>query len=144
VSVGGGLAVPEAPKCLTGCRILVLEDEYFLASDLERAFRENGGEVIGPISQVSEAMSLVERGGFDVAVIDINLHDESVYPVAEELDRQQIPFVFATGYDAKSIPDRYSHVTCWQKPFEPAMIVNGLVPLCKRAADKIVPIDPKP
>jgi DNA-binding response OmpR family regulator len=136
--------MPEARnQCLTGCRILIVEDEHLIAKDLEKAFRENGAEVIGPISQLSEAMRFVDDGRFDVAVIDMNLHDELAYFIAEELDRQQIPFVFATGHDPTSIPDRYSHVTCWQKPFEPAMIVNGVVPLCKRAANKIVPIDPK-
>jgi DNA-binding response OmpR family regulator len=138
------LPVPDPPNpCLTGCRVLVVEDEYFIANDLEKALRDNGAEVIGPISQLSDAMRLVDDGGFDVAVIDLNLHDELAYPVAEELERQQIPFVFATGYDARVLPSRYGHVPRWQKPFEPAMIVTGLKPLCERAAKKLVPIDPK-
>jgi hypothetical protein len=77
------------------------------------------------------------------AVIDINLHDELAYSIADELDRQQIPFVFATGYDANSIPSRYGHIMRWEKPLELVKIVNGLAALCERAAKKIVPIDPK-
>ena len=56
---------------LAGCRILVVEDEYFLANDLEKVLRENGALVIGPIGERAEAMTLIDNDGFDVAVIDI-------------------------------------------------------------------------
>jgi DNA-binding NtrC family response regulator len=121
---------------LKGCRILVIEDEYFLADDLDRVLREHGAEVIGPVGERSEAMTLIDHDGFDVAVIDINLHDQAAYPLADELERQSLPFVFATGYSASTIPDRYSHIARWEKPYEPSAIVNGLLPLCKRAAEK--------
>lgn len=78
-------------------------------------------------------MHFVDRDGFDVAVIDINLHDELAYPIAEELERQAIPFVFATGYSAGVIPHRYRHITRWEKPYERALIVDGLLPLCAAA-----------
>jgi hypothetical protein len=88
-------------------------------------------------------MKMIDRGELDVAVIDINVHGELADPIAEELRRQQIPFTFATGYDAQSIPRRFRDVRCWRKRFEPAAIVNELAVLCERSAKKIVPIDPK-
>lgn len=116
--------------CLKGCRLLVIEDEYFLADDLEKALRDSGAEVIGPVGECSDAMRLIERHGLDVAVLDIKLHDELAYSLADELERQAIPFVFATGYGAEVIPDRYSHIARWRKPYELADIVDGLMPLC--------------
>lgn len=67
---------------LNGCRILVLEDEYFLANDLEAALAAHGAQVIGPAAKLSEARSLVARDGFDVAVMDVSLRDESAYPMS--------------------------------------------------------------
>ncbi len=135
--------MPAHNQSLNGCRILVIEDEQFLADELDRALKDSGAKVIGPIASVSDVMKMADQGELDAAVIDVNLHDELAYGIADELSRQQIPFVFATGYDSPAFPDRYRHVTCWHTPLEPAMIVNGLVPLCERAAQKIVPIDPK-
>ncbi len=135
--------MPTHNQRLNGCRILVIEDESSLTDELDRALKDSGAKVIGPIASVSDVMKMVDQGELDAAVIDINLHDELAYDIADELSRQRIPFAFATGYDSPAFPDRYRHVTCWQMPLEPAMIVNGLVPLCERAAQKIVLIDPK-
>ena len=56
--------MPAVRNQLKGCRVLVVEDEYFIASDLENAFREHGAAVIGPIAELSEAMKLVDDGAF--------------------------------------------------------------------------------
>jgi hypothetical protein len=50
------------------------------------------------------------RNGFDVAIIDVNLQDELAYPIADELMRQRIPLMFATGYGADIIPARFRDV----------------------------------
>jgi DNA-binding NtrC family response regulator len=121
---------------LKGCRVLVIEDEYFLADDLDRVLRDEGAEVIGPVGSRSEAMTLIDRDGFDIAVIDLNLRDESAYPLADELDRQGIPFIFATGYASAMIPEKYSRILRWEKPYELEDIVEGLAPLCDSAMKK--------
>ena len=59
------------------------------------------------------------RDGFDVAILDINLHDEAAYPIADELMLRDIPFAFCTGYDKEMIPERFAHVRQWQKPYDP-------------------------
>jgi DNA-binding NtrC family response regulator len=61
---------------LTGCRVLVLEDEYFLAKDLERELTARGAIVVGPFAEISRAKDQVANGGFDVALIDIDLRGE--------------------------------------------------------------------
>ena len=88
--------------------------------------------MIGPTGDRAEAMSLIDCDGFDIAIIDINLHDELAYPLADELERQGIPFVFATGYNRDVIPDKYARVLRWEKPYELRGLVNGLVGLCER------------
>lgn len=118
---GGGTQV------LMSCRVLVIEDEYFLANDLEQALRASGAEVIGPTGDLQEALRLVRRDGFDVAVIDINLRDDSAIVLADELMRQNVPFVFATGYGRDAIPQRFSHVTLCEKPFNDRDIIASIL-----------------
>jgi DNA-binding response OmpR family regulator len=121
-------------KGLKGCRVLIVEDEYFLASDLEKALEEHGAIVLGPIGNLAEALPQAEHDGFDVAILDINLHDEAAYPIADELMRQGIPFAFYTGYGAKVIPERFANVMLLQKPFVMLGLVEHIALLCQRGS----------
>ena len=88
-----------------GRRVLVVEDEFFLASRMAGAFAELGVETIGPVGTVKGALDLVEHNGhLDAAVLDIKLRDGVVYPVAEALRARGVPFVFTTGYNEHAIP----------------------------------------
>lgn len=51
-------------------------------------------------------------------MLDINLRGEMVYPIAEILKEGRVPFVFATGYGASSIPAAFADVPRWEKPFD--------------------------
>ena len=84
---------------LAGCRILIVEDEYLIAIELDRWLQEAHAEVIGPAPSVEQALDLIEdEGAPDVAVLDINLGaGETVYPVADRLAALGVPFLFATG-----------------------------------------------
>jgi DNA-binding response OmpR family regulator len=115
---------------LAGCRVLVIEDEYFIADDLEHALRASGAEIVGPFGTVGSAMQEVTRGAFEVVVLDINLHDEMAYSVADELRRQNMPFLFATGYDASAIPSRFAGVRRWQKPYHLPGLISDIGDLC--------------
>jgi DNA-binding NtrC family response regulator len=114
---------------LIGCRVLIAEDEYFLANDLDKALRAQGAEVIGPIAEVSEAIAQLGHDEFDVAVIDINLRDELAFSIADKLAPRHIPFVFATGYGSEKIPDRFQNIKIWQKPYDVASIVDHVARL---------------
>ena len=114
---------------LIGCRVLIVEDEYFLANDLDKALRAQGAEVIGPIAEVSEAIAQLGHDEFDVAVIDINLRDELAFSIADELVPRHIPFVFATGYGSEKIPNRFHNIKSWQKPYDVASIVDHVARL---------------
>ena len=107
--------------------VLVVEDEYLLAKRIACEFAKLGIETVGPASTVERALDLVEHGGhLDGAVLDIKVRGDMVFPVADALRARGVPFVFATGYDQQTIPDRYSDVEHYQKPFDPAQIVRAL------------------
>jgi CheY-like chemotaxis protein len=104
---------------LEGRRVLVIEDEYFIADDISRALTKLGAEVVGPAPDLAHATAFLSSGErIDSAVLDINLHGELVYPVADALRARGIPFLFATGYDQTSIPAGYEDVPRWEKPFD--------------------------
>jgi CheY-like chemotaxis protein len=113
---------------LKGRRLLVVEDEYLVAADLTASLELLGAEVIGPAASVEEALSFVEKDGarLDGAVLDINLRNERVYPVADVLTARGIPFVFTTGYDAVAIPSAYAQAPRCEKPVDRAQLIRWL------------------
>lgn len=116
----------EQSLSLSGLRVLVVEDEFYIADDLRRALGEAGAEVVGPAPTVERARALVAEGGFDCAVLDLNLHGESGTPVAALLTERAIPFVIATGYGSGTVPEEYASVPRCEKPFDPAALVKVL------------------
>jgi CheY-like chemotaxis protein len=104
---------------LLGLRVLVAEDDYLLASDLRDELEGQDARVLGPVPTAAEAfLRLGEGPRPDAAILNVNLGGEMAYPLADALRAQGIPFVFATGYDAWSIPDAYAEVTRFEKPVE--------------------------
>lgn len=121
----------QSEKILAGYRILVIEDEYFIARELEMLLQTKGAEVIGPFGNVDQAMEQVKCDGFEVAVLDINLQGAEGYPVADELKRQGVPFVFASAYNEDRIPLRFADVHLWQKPYNELALVEDIRRLCE-------------
>lgn len=111
---------------LSGQRILIVEDEYFVADDLAQQLEAAGAEVMGPAPTLERAVELLEAEEPDAAVLDINLRGERVYPLADDLKRRGVPFVFATGYDARVIPDAYASVPRCEKPVSREAVVSAL------------------
>ena len=115
---------------LERCKVLVVEDEYFLADDLAKALRSQGAHVVGPIADLDEAVDQVRHGGFDVAVLDLNLRDQAAYVIADQLERAAIPFMFVTGYSAGVIPQRFRHAVRLEKPYNMEVLVQSVSQLC--------------
>jgi CheY-like chemotaxis protein len=111
---------------LAGTRVLIVEDEFYLADDLSRAVSNAGAEVVGPVGTLAEAEDKVSQGGFDCAVIDMNLRGDFAYSVAERLGRTGVPVIVATGYNRASLPDALKDVPRLEKPFSPAAVVELL------------------
>jgi CheY-like chemotaxis protein len=100
-----------------GRKILVVEDEYLLATELSRFFESRGAVVVGPVGTVATALQLIDRTDqIDLATVDINLRNQMAFAVADRLQERGIRFAFATGYDDDAIPPRYRSVPLWEKP----------------------------
>jgi DNA-binding response OmpR family regulator len=103
---------------LQGKRILVVEDDYSVASDICRHLRELGATVLGPAPTPFYAQSLLGRRGVDVAILDVLLYGTTVYSLADELARRTTPIIFATDQDQKDAPSRFQSSPWLRKPFD--------------------------
>lgn len=104
---------------LTGKRILVVEDEYFIAYDICELLSECGAEIVGPASRLEQAVALArDTEGLDCAVLDMNLFGESAVEIARTLRDRRIGFVFLTGYDVGGISEEFSDAPRLVKPFD--------------------------
>jgi CheY-like chemotaxis protein len=105
-------------NALAGLRVLVVEDEGPVALLVETMLEDLGCAVVLSAASIREALELVRRGGFDVALLDVNLAGEKVFPVADELRRLGVPFAFASGYGADGLRPDLKDVPIIQKPFQ--------------------------
>ena len=116
---------------LAGRRVLVVEDDFYLASDAARALRAAGAEVVGPLPRSAPALEALARNGIHAAVVDINLGDGPSFELADALKRHGVPFVFVTGYDEVLIPERLADVTTLLKPADMRAVVQAVAALLR-------------
>ncbi len=110
---------------LNGKRVLIVEDECFIADILGEAVEAAGGLVIGPFATIGEAQqALVED--VHLAVLDVNVRDGVTYPLATQLDELGIPFVFATGQTKKTEPAEWRSYPWFAKPYQPEDVIGWL------------------
>ena len=98
-------------------RILIVEDEPFIALTLEDMLDELGFGLAGTVSQVSDALDMIGREPVDCALLDVNLGSEKIDPVADLLAAKGCPFIFTTGYGRSGIPNAHAGRPVLQKPF---------------------------
>lgn len=102
---------------LSGLRVLVVEDEVAISLLLEDMLLDLGCEVVGPAGRLSAARALVEGETIDLAILDVNVAGEPIYPLVEMLAQKGIPVVFSTGYGSSGIREPYRDRPVLQKPF---------------------------
>lgn len=114
---------------LSGCRIVILEDDYYQAHDSKDTLEEAGATVIKVTATVPDIDALRADGRIDAVLIDINLGRSLSFDFARELARKKIPFLFLTGYDAGMLPEDLAGSAYISKPADRAKIVAGLASL---------------
>jgi DNA-binding NtrC family response regulator len=109
---------------LAGKRVLVVEDEYLVALEVEGVLTDAGCIVVGPFARVRDALGVAEVEAVDVALLDVNVAGEVVFPVAHLLEERGTPFLFVTGYGQAILPR--SDWECCTKPSQPEHLLEGL------------------
>ena len=110
--------------------ILIVEDEPLIAMMLEDFLETLGHDVVGTCESVEEAMDRVMAGGFDVAIIDVQLKDgKQVWPVADRLAREGTPFILATGGHVEPPPEQHAAAPILSKPYT----IEAIAPAIERA-----------
>jgi CheY-like chemotaxis protein len=97
--------------------ILIVEDEPLIAMMLEDFLESLGHRVHGTCDTVAEALEQTDKGGFDLAILDVNLKGENVWPVAARLRTNGVPFVIASGGHVDPPPAEFAAVPLIEKPY---------------------------
>ncbi|MBV8683193.1 MAG: response regulator [Caulobacteraceae bacterium] len=91
---------PNATK-LNGKRVMIVEDEFLVAMELESELTEQGCVVIGPAGRTGPALAILENEPLDAVLLDLNLDGETPTALAEALALRHVPFVVVTGYASR-------------------------------------------
>jgi DNA-binding response OmpR family regulator len=132
-------ALSEPMSRLDGFKVLVVEDDSLIAASVCFALEELGAEVVGPAASVEEALSRLASVEVDGAVLDVNLGAELVYPVADRMIEQQVPFLFCTSFPVFEMPIRYWHLPRQDKPYCGSELAKRLAAMCDMSAKTTFP-----
>ena len=122
---------------LKGVKVLLLEDQLVIALDAEAMLQTCGVGNVDTTATAAEALRVLVATEPDVAMLDVNLGSGTSFPVAEELERRKIPFIFATGYgDHTIIPKSLKHIPVVRKPYDPDALASTLARALAQRADQ--------
>lgn len=97
-------------------RVLIVEDEFLVASMLESFLLEIGVEVVGPAYTLKEGVRLAQEETVQGAILDVNVRGDRIDPVIEILTERAVPLVLATGYGA-NILEQWPALPVLEKPY---------------------------
>ena len=107
--------------------ILVAEDETIVAWDLCATVEEAGYTVEGPYTDISSAMLAYQKQKPDLAILDVQLGDGNVFPLAEQMMAEDIPVIFHSGnYTPDEVAERFPQSHALAKPCPPAAIIDSV------------------
>ena len=121
---------PQSPT--QAMRILVVEDELMIRMLLEDMLGELGYTVAAEAARIEEALDAAKNADFDIAILDVNLNGQPISPVADALVARGMPFVFATGYGERGLPEPYRDRPTLKKPFQ----MDGLKQMLQTALER--------
>lgn len=102
---------------------------------LEGMLTDLGHTVAAEAGAIDEALSIARQAEFDVAVLDVNLNNKPITPVVEVLVERGVPFVFASGYGQRGVPEAYRQSPTLQKPFQIEALAQAIDRALTKAAD---------
>jgi CheY-like chemotaxis protein len=111
---------------LSRCNVLIVEDQAIIALDLQAAVEEANAQVIGPAPTVREALDLLDTDEVHAAILDANLPDGDITPVAEELIDRGVPFVINTGVAVPLNLRRFPDLPVFRKPTPASRLIREL------------------
>ncbi|HEY6644227.1 response regulator [Povalibacter sp.] len=119
---------------LRGLKILLVEDDFIVAFDMQGLLQDYGAEVLGPVSSVAEGQAIVASQQADAAVLDVNLNGEFVFALAGQLRQQGVPLLFATAHadDDALFPAPERTAPRVAKPVLPSVLIAQLRKLVGR------------
>lgn len=121
-------------RLLKNKRILIVEDEYFIATDLSRLLAAHGAIIVGPVGDLPAGLHLADREPLDAALLDVNLGGTFCYPIADRLLSADVPHLFLTGYDGSALPADYRHAPRIAKPFSSHRLIAAMGKLFDKEA----------
>jgi DNA-binding response OmpR family regulator len=127
---------PVTDQPLRGLRVLVVEDDYFLAIELCSALRAAGADILGPARDLATGLAALDGERIDCGVLDINLRGRMGFQIATELRARDIPTIFTTGYDASMIPPELADVVRLEKPVDLAALCRAIEAACSGPAPR--------
>ena len=107
-------------------RCLIVEDEPLITMVLTDILESMGHDVVASADTLAEAKTAVARGGFDVVILDVNLGHEEIWPVADGLADEGVPYVLATGSHPDDLPERHRGAMVLHKPYAQAAVEDLL------------------
>lgn len=122
-----------AAPILAGMKVLVAEDVWLSAVEMESTLVEVGATVIGPAASLPDAKRLIATETIHCAVLDIDLGGRACYPVAAELERRGIAIIFVTGHEKPHLPPSLRSYPLLHKPFPPARLQEAVAAVAPRS-----------
>jgi CheY-like chemotaxis protein len=119
------------PSLLEGRNVLIVEDETIISLEIEQMLQDLGCGIAWHAANVAQALKLLTEQRPDLALLDVNLGSEKVFPVAEALMDRSVPFVFATGYGHDGLPLKWAGWPVIRKPYLASELATALHPLLR-------------
>jgi CheY-like chemotaxis protein len=134
-SRGSSISASPTASAPSQRRILVVEDSPVVAPFAVDVLEELGFTVVGPAPNLAVARELIEEGGFDLALVDVFIRGERVFPLCDMLEANGVPFILTSGYGDWQLPEKLEDRPRLQKPYTIEQVKQALDALIGSAGD---------